>query len=247
MRVALSGLTMAEYFRDVKNQDVLLFIDNIFRFTQAGSEAVSYTHLGSNIPAQGGQTAVHRAVQLGAFDVQPDAAQHCRIDLCFQVDGLAGELFQLFVQALCLLLRHCHCSGRRCFQNAVCLIVAHTVSPCTAGQLSQGALLAQDLQKVQHIEVDLIPQCFIQQAAALSFRDAGGAEQMQVVRVCLKKRHGFVQLTQNAGLQPFLRRQIVQASAVHPCSLGHDASPTFLINSSIRSLWSFSLISRRCV
>ena len=38
MRVALSGLTMAEYFRDVKNQDVLLFIDNIFRFIQAGSE-----------------------------------------------------------------------------------------------------------------------------------------------------------------------------------------------------------------
>ena len=38
MRVALSGLTMAEYFRDQKNQDVLLFIDNIFRFTQAGSE-----------------------------------------------------------------------------------------------------------------------------------------------------------------------------------------------------------------
>ena len=40
MRVALSGLTMAEYFRDVKNQDVLLFIDNIFRFTQAGSEVL---------------------------------------------------------------------------------------------------------------------------------------------------------------------------------------------------------------
>ncbi len=38
MRVALTGLTMAEYFRDVKNKDVLLFIDNIFRFTQAGSE-----------------------------------------------------------------------------------------------------------------------------------------------------------------------------------------------------------------
>jgi len=38
MRVALSGLTMAEYFRDVKEQDVLLFIDNIFRFVQAGSE-----------------------------------------------------------------------------------------------------------------------------------------------------------------------------------------------------------------
>jgi len=38
LRVALSALSMAEYFRDVKNQDVLLFIDNIFRFTQAGSE-----------------------------------------------------------------------------------------------------------------------------------------------------------------------------------------------------------------
>ncbi|NLC04069.1 MAG: F0F1 ATP synthase subunit beta [Tissierellia bacterium] len=38
MRVALTGLTMAEYFRDEENQDVLLFIDNIFRFTQAGSE-----------------------------------------------------------------------------------------------------------------------------------------------------------------------------------------------------------------
>ena len=38
LRVGLSGLTVAEYFRDVENQDVLLFVDNIFRFTQAGSE-----------------------------------------------------------------------------------------------------------------------------------------------------------------------------------------------------------------
>jgi F-type H+-transporting ATPase subunit beta len=38
LRVALSGLTVAEYFRDAENKDVLLFIDNIFRFTQAGSE-----------------------------------------------------------------------------------------------------------------------------------------------------------------------------------------------------------------
>ena len=45
MRVALSGLTMAEYFRDVKNQDVLLFIDNIFRFTQAGSEVSALQRL----------------------------------------------------------------------------------------------------------------------------------------------------------------------------------------------------------
>ena len=38
LRVALSALTMAEYFRDVDHKDVLLFVDNIFRFTQAGSE-----------------------------------------------------------------------------------------------------------------------------------------------------------------------------------------------------------------
>ena len=37
-RVALTGLTMAEYFRDEENKDVLMFIDNIFRFTQAGAE-----------------------------------------------------------------------------------------------------------------------------------------------------------------------------------------------------------------
>jgi F0F1-type ATP synthase beta subunit len=40
-RVALTGLTVAEYFRDQEGQDVLLFIDNIFRFTQAGSEVQS--------------------------------------------------------------------------------------------------------------------------------------------------------------------------------------------------------------
>lgn len=38
MRVAMTGLTMAEYLRDEKNQDVLLFIDNIYRFVQAGNE-----------------------------------------------------------------------------------------------------------------------------------------------------------------------------------------------------------------
>ena len=42
-RVALTGLTVAEYFRDEEGQDVLLFIDNIFRFTQAGSEVWVYS------------------------------------------------------------------------------------------------------------------------------------------------------------------------------------------------------------
>jgi F-type H+-transporting ATPase subunit beta len=53
LRVALSALTMAEYFRDVQKQDVLLFIDNIFRFTQAGSEV--YTLLGRMPSAVGYQ------------------------------------------------------------------------------------------------------------------------------------------------------------------------------------------------
>jgi F0F1-type ATP synthase, beta subunit len=44
-RVALTGLTVAEYFRDQEGQDVLLFIDNIFRFTQAGSEVSGITYL----------------------------------------------------------------------------------------------------------------------------------------------------------------------------------------------------------
>ena len=43
-RVALTGLTVAEYFRDQEGQDVLLFIDNIFRFTQAGSEVKSFIY-----------------------------------------------------------------------------------------------------------------------------------------------------------------------------------------------------------
>lgn len=43
-RVALTGLTVAEYFRDQEGQDVLLFIDNIFRFTQAGSEVSHFGH-----------------------------------------------------------------------------------------------------------------------------------------------------------------------------------------------------------
>ena len=44
-RVALTGLTVAEYFRDKEGKDVLLFIDNIFRFTQAGSEVSAWVLL----------------------------------------------------------------------------------------------------------------------------------------------------------------------------------------------------------
>ena len=63
MRVALSGLTMAEYFRDRENQDVLLFIDNIFRFVQAGSEVS--TLLGRMPSAVGYQPTL--AEEMGAL------------------------------------------------------------------------------------------------------------------------------------------------------------------------------------
>lgn len=63
MRVALSGLTMAEYFRDHEKQDVLLFIDNIFRFTQAGSEVSAL--LGRMPSAVGYQPTL--ATEMGAL------------------------------------------------------------------------------------------------------------------------------------------------------------------------------------
>ena len=63
MRVALSGLTMAEYFRDKEGQDVLLFIDNIYRFTQAGSEVSAL--LGRMPSAVGYQPTL--ATEMGAL------------------------------------------------------------------------------------------------------------------------------------------------------------------------------------
>lgn len=63
MRVALTGLTMAEYYRDVDHQDVLLFVDNIFRFTQAGSEVSAL--LGRMPSAVGYQPTL--ATEMGAL------------------------------------------------------------------------------------------------------------------------------------------------------------------------------------
>ena len=63
MRVALSGLTMAEYFRDTEGQDVLLFVDNIYRFTQAGSEVSAL--LGRMPSAVGYQPTL--ATEMGAL------------------------------------------------------------------------------------------------------------------------------------------------------------------------------------
>ena len=72
MRVGLSGLTMAEYFRDREHQDVLLFIDNIFRFTQAGSEVSAL--LGRMPSAVGYQPTL--ATEMGALQERITSTKH---------------------------------------------------------------------------------------------------------------------------------------------------------------------------
>lgn len=72
MRVALAGLTMAEYFRDEKKQDVLLFIDNIFRFTQAGSEVSAL--LGRMPSAAGYQPTL--AYEMGQLQERITSTKH---------------------------------------------------------------------------------------------------------------------------------------------------------------------------
>ena len=72
MRVGLSGLTMAEYFRDKEGQDVLLFIDNIFRFTQAGSEVSAL--LGRMPSAVGYQPTL--ATEMGALQERITSTKH---------------------------------------------------------------------------------------------------------------------------------------------------------------------------
>ena len=70
MRVALTGLTIAEYFRDVEGQDVLLFIDNIFRFTQAGLEVSAL--LGRHQPLVTNQHLLHGNGSIGkTYYIEP--------------------------------------------------------------------------------------------------------------------------------------------------------------------------------
>ena len=78
MRVALSGLTMAEYFRDQEHKDVLLFIDNIFRFVQAGSEVS--TLLGRMPSAVGYQPTL--ANEVGALQERITSTKDGAITSC---------------------------------------------------------------------------------------------------------------------------------------------------------------------
>ena len=88
MRVGLSGLTMAEYFRDVKNQDVLLFIDNIFRFTQAGSEVSAL--LGRMPSAVGYQPTL--ATEMGALQERITSTRNGSSTAVQAVDVPADDL-----------------------------------------------------------------------------------------------------------------------------------------------------------
>ena len=74
MRVALTGLTMAEYFRDKQGQDVLLFVDNIFRFVQAGSEVSAL--LGRMPSAVGYQPTL--ATEMGALQERITSTKKAR-------------------------------------------------------------------------------------------------------------------------------------------------------------------------
>lgn len=111
-RVALTGLAIAEYFRDVENQDVLLFVDNIFRFTQAGSEvsallgripsAVGYqptlaTDLGQlqeriTSTKSGSITSVQAVYVPGAFQFYYFPRSHCLLPICYSKLSIARAL-----------------------------------------------------------------------------------------------------------------------------------------------------------
>ena len=88
MRVALSGLTMAEYFRDVEHKDVLLFIDNIFRFVQAGSEVS--TLLGRMPSAVGYQPML--ANEMGALQERITSTKNGSVTSVQAVDVPADDL-----------------------------------------------------------------------------------------------------------------------------------------------------------
>ncbi|MDQ3450910.1 MAG: F0F1 ATP synthase subunit beta, partial [Actinomycetota bacterium] len=97
MRVALSALTMAEYFRDVQNQDVLLFIDNIFRFTQAGSEVS--TLLGRMPSAVGYQPTL--ADEMGETRIDENTTVLDKAALVFgQMDEPPGVRLRVALSAL---------------------------------------------------------------------------------------------------------------------------------------------------
>jgi F-type H+-transporting ATPase subunit beta len=97
MRVGLTALTMAEYFRDVNKQDVLLFIDNIFRFTQTGSEVSAL--LGRMPSAVGYQPTL--ATEMGALQERITSTKQGSITSIQAVYVPADDLTDPLLQQLC--------------------------------------------------------------------------------------------------------------------------------------------------
>ena len=184
--------------------------------------------------AQALQMALHRAVQALAAHIQPQAAQHAGVYGLGQDDIFACHLLQFCQQFFAGGSGQCHSRYRRNFQNAVILIVTVPVGTQHAGQFPNQIFLAQKFEEVDKVRMRPLER-LVQQGAALFFRYAGRCQQALVLRLGLDAVHRSLQFLQKLLGQFFLGCQVIQASAVHPCSLGHDASPTFLINSSIRS------------
>ena len=87
LRVGLTGLTVAEYFRDVEKQDVLLFIDNIFRFTQAGSEVSAFSDA-CPPPSDTSQPGDGDGRAAGAHHVDEERIDHVRAGIYVPADDL---------------------------------------------------------------------------------------------------------------------------------------------------------------
>ena len=140
MRVALSALTMAEYFRDVKQQNVLLFIDNIFRFIQAGSEVSAL--LGRMPSAVGYQPTL--ANEMGQLQERITSTQ----------DGAITSIQAIFVPADDLTdpaaaIAFSHLDARTVLSRQ---IAALGIYPAVDPLESSSSLLSEDIVGLEHAE-----------------------------------------------------------------------------------------------
>ena len=183
------------------------------------------------------------AVKLPVGELQPDAADEAFIHACGQLHLFSRQALQLVLQPLCQRLRHRHGAHGARFQNAVRLVVAHTVLPRTVRKLHHRPVFAQELQKVQRIGMHALAQRLVQQAAAFLFRDRRRAQQPQIVAVLAQKLRKKRQILADAVLKTLAARQIVQRSGVNSGCLCHDGSPSSSMNFPISASCAFSSIS----
>lgn len=141
MRVALSGLTMAEYFRDEKQQDVLLFIDNIFRFTQAGSEVSAL--LGRRPSAVGYQPTL--ATEMGQLQERITSTENGSITSVQAVYVPADDLTDPAAS-----IAFTHLDATTVLDRG---IAALGIYPAVDPLESSSSLLSEDVVGAQHVKV----------------------------------------------------------------------------------------------